>query len=133
MASSGLELKVDPGVPLVYTGFGGAPRVRVCVCVCVGWVGGGGGWAGTEGGLGRSLLSCRPSVPPPPLAGLCVTTVVSYLSHSQVWALQQGRAVLVGGRTNRAKAAFRQELAAAAAGLAGVAGPERGEGEQQQR
>eukprot|EP00887_Chlorella_sp_A99_P002598 scaffold6.g2598.t1 len=64
VGASGMELKSDPGVPLVYAGFG----------------------------------------------GLCITTVVSYLSHSQVWALQQGGAVLVGGRTNRAKLAFQQEV-----------------------
>lgn len=44
-------------------------------------------------------------------AGLCITTVVSYLSHSQVWARQQGSTVLVGGKTNRAKLGFRKELA----------------------
>lgn len=41
--ATGLELKNDPGVPLVYAGYG----------------------------------------------GLMITTLVSYLSHSQVWALQQ--------------------------------------------
>ncbi|KAI7839290.1 hypothetical protein COHA_006988 [Chlorella ohadii] len=64
VASTGLELKADPGVPLVYAGFG----------------------------------------------GLCVTTVVSYLSHSQVWAAQAGSGVMVGGSTNRAKVFFEQEL-----------------------
>ncbi|KAL4427842.1 hypothetical protein ABPG75_001931 [Micractinium tetrahymenae] len=64
VASTGLELKADPGVPLVYAGFG----------------------------------------------GLCITTVVSYLSHSQVWAAQAGSGVLVGGTTNRAKVFFEQEL-----------------------
>lgn len=39
-----------------------------------------------------------------------VTTLVSYLSHSQVWAVQQGRYVFVGGRSNRAKMAFDLEL-----------------------
>lgn len=46
----------------------------------------------------------------PPTAGLCVTTVVSYLSHSQVWAAQAGNSVMVGGSTNRAKVFFEQEL-----------------------
>ncbi|KAI3428303.1 hypothetical protein D9Q98_006682 [Chlorella vulgaris] len=64
LAATGLELKADPGVPLVYAGFG----------------------------------------------GLCVTTVVSYLSHSQVWAAQAGSGVIVGGTSNRAKVAFEQEL-----------------------
>lgn len=46
----------------------------------------------------------------PPSAGLCITTVVSYLSHSQVWAVQAGSGVMVGGTTNRAKIFFEQEL-----------------------
>ncbi|PSC68118.1 cytochrome c biogenesis [Micractinium conductrix] len=71
IASTGLELKADPGVPLVYAGFG----------------------------------------------GLCVTTVVSYLSHSQVWAAQAGSGVLVGGTTNRAKVAFEAELGEVLAGV----------------
>eukprot|EP00898_Chlorokybus_atmophyticus_P008236 jgi/Chlat1/8413/Chrsp80S07836 len=62
--STGLELKMDPGVPWVYAGFG----------------------------------------------GLMLTTFLSYLSHSQVWALQQGSSVHVGGKTNRATLAFRNEM-----------------------
>lgn len=62
--ATGLELKADPGVPLVYAGFG----------------------------------------------GMCITTVVSYLSHSQVWAAQVGRDLVVGGRTNRARYAFELEM-----------------------
>ncbi|KAG2443724.1 hypothetical protein HXX76_002070 [Chlamydomonas incerta] len=42
--------------------------------------------------------------------GLMVTTLISYLSHSQVWALQQGADMFVAGRTNRAKLAFDREL-----------------------
>ncbi|EFJ49656.1 hypothetical protein VOLCADRAFT_41429, partial [Volvox carteri f. nagariensis] len=42
--------------------------------------------------------------------GLMVTTLVSYLSHSQVWALQQGSNLFVTGRTNRAKLAFDREM-----------------------
>ncbi|PNH01854.1 Cytochrome c biogenesis protein CCS1, chloroplastic, partial [Tetrabaena socialis] len=41
--------------------------------------------------------------------GLMVTTLISYLSHSQVWALQQGSSLFVTGRTNRAKLAFEKE------------------------
>lgn len=41
---------------------------------------------------------------------MCITTVVSYLSHSQVWAAQAGSGVMVGGTTNRAKVFFEQEL-----------------------
>ncbi|GLC35607.1 copper chaperone [Pleodorina starrii] len=42
--------------------------------------------------------------------GLMVTTLVSYLSHSQVWALQQGPNLFVTGRTNRARLAFEREM-----------------------
>ena len=71
VGSSGLEMKVDPGVPLVYAGFG----------------------------------------------GMMVTTVLSYVSHSQVWAAQVGGDVVVGGRTNRAKVLFEQELDRVVEGL----------------
>lgn len=39
-----------------------------------------------------------------------VTTLLSYLSHSQVWALQEGTLLHVGGRTNRATVEFSLEL-----------------------
>lgn len=65
VGSSGLELKVDPGIPYVYAGFG----------------------------------------------GLMVTTALSYLSHSQVWALQEGGLLHVSGKSNRAKVGFEQEIA----------------------
>ena len=42
--------------------------------------------------------------------GLMITTLVSYLSHSQIWALQQGSDLHIGGRTNRATFAFQQEM-----------------------
>lgn len=64
VASSGMELKADPGIPLVYAGFG----------------------------------------------GICITTVLSYLSHSQAWAMQSGNRVIVGGRTNRALVGFELEM-----------------------
>lgn len=44
-------------------------------------------------------------------AGLMVTTAISYLSHSQVWAFQEGKLLHVSGKTNRAKVSFQQELA----------------------
>lgn len=51
---------------------------------------------------------CAPNPPP---AGMCLTTVVSYISHSQVWAAQQpGGSVVLGGRSNRAKFGFKREL-----------------------
>lgn len=64
VSASGMELKSDPGVPLVYAGFG----------------------------------------------GICVTTVLSYLSHSQVWAYQSEKDLVVGGRSNRAKYGFEREI-----------------------
>ena len=41
---------------------------------------------------------------------MCITTVLSYLSHSQVWAAEVGGDLVVGGRSNRAKIGFEQEL-----------------------
>uniref|UniRef100_A0A2P2KTZ9 Cytochrome c biogenesis protein CCS1ic n=1 Tax=Rhizophora mucronata TaxID=61149 RepID=A0A2P2KTZ9_RHIMU len=57
-------IQTDPGVPIVYAGFG----------------------------------------------ALMLTTCISYLSHSQVWALQDGTSVTIGGKTNRAKAEFQDEI-----------------------
>ncbi|XP_004507404.1 cytochrome c biogenesis protein CCS1, chloroplastic [Cicer arietinum] len=64
IGSSGLDLKIDPGVPVVYAGFG----------------------------------------------ALMLTTCISYLSHSQIWALQDGTTVVIGGKTNRAKLEFPDEM-----------------------
>mmetsp|Transcript_27118 Transcript_27118/g.68229 ORF Transcript_27118/g.68229 Transcript_27118/m.68229 type:complete len:543 (-) Transcript_27118:140-1768(-) len=64
VGSTGLEIKVDPGVPFVYAGFG----------------------------------------------GMMVTTLLSYISHSQVWACQDEDDVHVGGKTNRATITFEQEM-----------------------
>ena len=79
VGSSGVELKADPGVPVVYAGF----------------------------------------------AGLMVSTLVSYLSHSQVWAWQEGGRggkLHVAGRTNRAALGFEQELERALAEVPEVPG-----------
>ncbi len=64
IGSTGLQIKADPGIPLVYLGFG----------------------------------------------LLMVGVMMSYLSHSQIWALQTGDRFYIGGRTNRAQVAFEQEL-----------------------
>jgi cytochrome c biogenesis protein len=64
IGSTGLQIKADPGVPIVYTGF--------------------------------ALL----------MAGV----VMSYVSHSQIWALQEGDRFYIGGKTNRAQVAFEREL-----------------------
>lgn len=64
VATTGLQIKSDPGVPLVYAGFG--------------------------------LL----------MAGV----VMSYVSHSQVWALKKNGQFWLGSRTNRAQVSFEQEF-----------------------
>lgn len=69
VGSTGLQIKADPGIPFVYTGFG----------------------------------------------LLMVGVMMSYVSHSQVWALvdhaDDGPPQLyVGGRTNRAQVTFEREL-----------------------
>jgi len=64
VGSTGLQIKADPGIPIVYAGF--------------------------------ALL----------MAGV----MMSYISHSQVWALQANGQCLIGGRTNRAQVAFEREM-----------------------
>ena len=64
VGSTGLQIKADPGVPIVYAGF---------FLVMVG-------------------------------------VVMSYISYSQVWALQDGDRFYFGGKTNRAQVAFEREL-----------------------
>ena len=64
VGSTGLQIKADPGIPMVYTGF--------------------------------TLLM--------------LGVMMSYVSHSQVWALQKDCHFYVGGRTNRAQVAFEREI-----------------------
>jgi cytochrome c biogenesis protein len=64
IGSTGLQIKSDPGVPIVYFGF---------ACLMVG-------------------------------------VVMSYISYSQIWALQQGDRLYLGGKTNRSLVAFEQEF-----------------------
>jgi len=71
IGSTGLQIKADPGIPLVYAGFG----------------------------------------------LLMVGVIMSYVSHSQVWALAHQGKLYVGGRTNRAQVAFEQELLGLLEGL----------------
>lgn len=64
VGSTGLQIKADPGIPIVYTGFG----------------------------------------------LLMLGVMMSYVSHSQIWALQKDGHLYVGGKTNRAQVAFEREV-----------------------
>lgn len=64
IGSTGLQIKIDPGIPLVYTGFG----------------------------------------------LLMIGVIMSYVSHSQIWALQKNGQCFIGGRTNRALVTFEREV-----------------------
>ncbi|OSO89805.1 cytochrome C biogenesis protein CcsB [Cylindrospermopsis raciborskii CENA303] len=64
VGSTGLQIKYDPGIPIVYIGF----------------------------------------------ALLMLGVVMSYVSHSQIWALQNGDVLYVGGKTNRAQVTFEREV-----------------------
>jgi len=64
IGATGLQIKADPGVPIVYAGF----------------------------------------------ALLMLGVVMSYASHSQIWALEAGDRFYLGGRTNRAQVSFEREL-----------------------
>lgn len=66
VGSTGLQIKADPGIPIVYLGFG----------------------------------------------LLMVSVMMSYVSHSQIWVLQSGDRLYIGGRTNRAQVAFEREFLA---------------------
>lgn len=44
-------------------------------------------------------------------SGICITTVLSYISHSQVWATKEDNGdVLLGGKSNRSKIGFAREI-----------------------
>lgn len=64
IGSTGLQIKADPGIPIVYLGF----------------------------------------------ALLMLGVILSYVSHSQIWGLEQDGAIYIGGRTNRAQVTFEREF-----------------------
>jgi cytochrome c biogenesis protein len=64
IGSTGLQIKADPGIPMVYLGFG----------------------------------------------LLMLGVMMSYVSHSQVWALEENGELYVGGKTNRAQVTFEREV-----------------------
>jgi cytochrome c biogenesis protein len=66
IGSTGLQIKADPGIPIVYLGFG----------------------------------------------LLMISVIMSYVSHSQIWALKEGDRLYIGGKTNRAKVTFEREIVA---------------------
>jgi cytochrome c biogenesis protein len=65
LSSTGLQVKVDPGIPFIYSGFG----------------------------------------------FLMVSTLLSYITYSQVWILKHSEQILIGGNTTRAKFDFELEFA----------------------
>ncbi|MBD2442496.1 cytochrome c biogenesis protein [Dolichospermum sp. FACHB-1091] len=81
IGSTGLQIKFDPGIPIVYTGF----------------------------------------------ALLMLGVVMSYFSHSQIWALQTGETLYIGGKTNRAQVAFEQEVLTILDQISSVSKIEKGE------
>jgi cytochrome c biogenesis protein len=64
IGGTGLQIKADPGIPIVYSGFG----------------------------------------------LLMLGAIMSYFSHSQVWAVNKDGKLYLGGRTNRAQVTFEREI-----------------------
>jgi cytochrome c biogenesis protein len=64
ISSTGLQIKTDPGIPMIYSGF----------------------------------------------FFLMISTLISYITYSQVWIVQKSRKIFVGGNTNRALFEFEIEF-----------------------
>jgi cytochrome c biogenesis protein len=64
LSSTGLQIKSDPGIPLIYSGF----------------------------------------------LFLMISTLISYVTYSQVWILQKNHQLFIGGTTNRALFSFELEF-----------------------
>jgi cytochrome c biogenesis protein len=64
ISSTGLQIKTDPGIPLIYSGF----------------------------------------------FFLMISTLISYITYSQVWIIQKNKKIFIGGNTNRAVFEFELEF-----------------------
>jgi len=64
LSSTGLQIKTDPGIPVIYAGF---------------------------------FL-------------LMLSTLVSYITYSQIWVIKKGQKIFIGGTTNRAFFDFELEF-----------------------
>ena len=64
ISSTGLQIKTDPGIPIIYSGF----------------------------------------------FFLMISTLISYITYSQVWIIQKNRKIFIGGNTNRAVFEFELEF-----------------------
>ena len=64
LSSTGLQIKTDPGIPLIYTGF----------------------------------------------LFLMISTLISYITYSQIWVIQNQKKLFVGGTTTRATYDFEIEF-----------------------
>jgi cytochrome c biogenesis protein len=64
ISSTGLQIKTDPGIPMIYSGF----------------------------------------------FFLMISTLISYITYSQVWIVQKSQKIFVGGNTNRALFEFEMEF-----------------------
>jgi cytochrome c biogenesis protein len=64
ISSTGLQIKTDPGIPIIYLGF----------------------------------------------FFLMISTLISYITYSQVWIIQNNKKIFIGGNTNRALFEFELEF-----------------------
>jgi cytochrome c biogenesis protein len=64
ISSTGLQIKTDPGIPVIYSGF----------------------------------------------FFLMISTLISYITYSQIWIIQRNQQIFIGGNTNRAVFEFELEF-----------------------
>ena len=64
ISSTGLQIKTDPGIPVIYAGF----------------------------------------------FFLMISTLISYITYSQIWIIQKNKKIFIGGNTNRAIFEFELEF-----------------------